>query len=287
MASPGAALYPTRLFWPGDLQDWTFHAKLGGGFAPLLGVAAISAVAIAVLAWAWWGKLSHPIARSGLLLVGAGLLPWLIRQDDRSIGLGVVGLALLIAGAAYRKIGAFSWVGPMVLLVLALSWSPLWIRWEARWLEASRLSGEVVDSWRDWRAAAGPDELLVAIGAPSMVGWTCEVAGVEDVDPCGLGLFAVLGPSPAPPVQMSIDADSGLVQVSTTGGTILRWGRQPAPFVGVMSIETDDAGYARGGVLDLRPLQQAATRRGCAGVDVRWWDGTEFVPSSHLGNFQR
>jgi hypothetical protein len=277
LGSPAALLYPSRLVWPGDFHDWAYQAKLDGGVAAPLAVAAVTAAAVVVLALASRGRAIAPVAYTGLLLAGAGWLPWLIRQDDRAIGLGVVGIALLIAGAVRFRSGARPWLGPTVVIVLALAWSPLWVRWEARWLEASRLSGRIVHSWQAWRADESTGALLVAIGAPSMVGWTCEITGVGEVDPCGLDLFAVLGPSPAPPVETALDGVSGLLHVSTTGGSVLRWGQQPAPSLGVVLVETD-RGYARAAVLDPEPLQQVAKRLGCVGVDLRRWNAGEFVP---------
>jgi hypothetical protein len=218
------------------------------------------------------------VAYTGLLMVGAGWLPWLIRQDDRAIGLGAVGVALLIAGAACRRSDASAWLGPAVAVVLALAWGPLWVRWEARWTEASRLSGRLVESARAWRAAQSPDRLLVVIGAPSRVGWTAEVTGVGEIDPCAVDLLAVLGPSPAPPVEVRKVADSGRLRVSATGGTVLRWGEQAAPMLGVVQVEVDRAGYARGATLDPGLLEPFARRRGCAGVIARRWDGSELVP---------
>jgi hypothetical protein len=266
-------LYATRLVWPGDLGDWVYRAKLGHGFLPLLAVSAISAAACAGLALAWRGRWSNPAARTGLVLMLGGMVPWLIRTDDRALGLGVTGIALLVAGAMQarpRRAAA-------LIVVLAACWLPLWLRWEARWLEAARQSSKVAVSHATWRAEAPAHAFLTALGAPSMVGWTCEVVGVGETDRCAMDLFAVLGPSPADPLQVSVDA-RGLVKVATTGDDVLRWGQRSAPSAGVLSVDTDRAGFTRGALLDPRVLRDVARRRGCSGVEIRRWDGGTFRP---------
>jgi hypothetical protein len=258
--------------WPGDLSEWIHRFQLSGTLLPVLAVTAASAVALALLARAWREGWRTPLVHTALVLIVAGALPWLIRQDDRGIGLGVAGLALLVAGTAAAR----PQLAVAVMVIAAVSWLPLWLRWESRWLEATRQSLLVSASHRAWRAAAPPGALLVGLGAPSMVGWTCEITGLAELDARTLDLLSVLGPFPAPPVTVETHEASGRLRITAGGDAVFRWGPLPAPGVGVMTVTVDDVG-TRGATVDPAVLRRVAARRGCSGVELRRWDGKAFV----------
>ncbi len=270
--------YPLRLVWPGDQESWFLRAALHGEPMPIAVAGIATAVAIALLALAWRGRYLSACAGTGALLVALGLLPWLIRHEDRGIGLGVVGIGVLIAGALFQKKGSSSNRAAVILLVLAIAWTPLWLRWESRWIEASRMSDAVISSGLSWREDAGAGPFLVALGAPARVGWHGEVAGIQEIDPCAIDLLGQVGPQPIEPVEAARLDGGPLLRLSTSGQAVFRWGGAPDPDLGVMRIDVDDAGRTRAALFDPGPLAEMAARRGCRGVDVRLWNGERFIP---------
>jgi hypothetical protein len=270
--------YPVRLFWPGDQESWFNRAAVHGDFVPIVTVGLLAIAAATLLVLAWRGRYFSAWAGSGALLVALGLLPWLIRHEDRGIGLGVVGIGMLIAGAAFPREGSSSNRAALVLLVLAVAWTPLWLRWDARWIEASRLSEAVISSGQSWREEVGAGPLLVALGAPARVGWHGEVAGIQEIDSCAIDILGQVGPRPVLPVEVMPLEHGSRLRIAAGGEAVLRWGGVPDPVLGVMRIESDDAGRARGAIFDPGPLAEIAARRGCRGVDVRLWDGERFSP---------
>jgi len=278
-AAPHALwLYPSRLIWPGDLETWLMAAKQDGSYSSLFAIALVTAVATGVLAWLWRSRIRSPCARIALLLILAGSLPWIIQQKDRGIGLGVVGVSLLIAGAALRRRDPSPWIASIVVVVLAASWAPLWLQQEADWTRASMLSRKVASSVREWKAEVGNGKLLVGIGGPSNVGWTCEVSGISEVYPCGFDLLSVIGPDPLTPLELEVNDRSARMRASSTGNTVLRWRGSAVTSVGVVEVRKDNAGYTRSAVLDPASWHPLAELRGCKGVDARVWDGEGFAP---------
>ena len=165
----------------------------------------------------------------------------------------------------------------VALLLVAAAWSPLWVRWEMRWFEAAELSGRVVESWRGWRAQAGPDRMLVGLAPVSMVGWTCEVVGLREVDRCAQDLFGLLGPSPVTPAEARLTRGGTQVEISTTGSSIMRWASAPDPAWGIPEIDRGADGYVRRAVVAPEGLRRSAERSGCGEVDLRRWDGSGFA----------
>jgi hypothetical protein len=271
--------YPVRLLWPGDQELWFSRAALHGDYLPIATAGLAAAVAALLLLFAWRGRYLSAWAGTGTLLVLLGLLPWLIRNEDRGIGLGVVGIGVLIAGAVSRREGFSSNRAALLLVILAIAWTPLWIRWEGRWLEASRLSEAVISSGQDWREEAGDGTLLVALGAPARIGWHGEVAGIGEIDRCAVDLLGQVGPQPLLPVEVAPIADGSELQITAGGDAVFRWGTAPDPLFGIVRIDTDGAGRARGALIDREALEELAGRRGCRGVEVRIWDGERFSPS--------
>jgi hypothetical protein len=268
--------YPVRLLWPGDQESWFYRAEVHGDFFPIATVGLVIAAVVTLLVVAWRGRYLSAWAGTGLLLVALGLLPWLVRHEDRGIGLGVVGIAILIAGAALPREGASPLRAAVVLLAIAAAWSPLWLRWEARWIEASRLSEAVATSGRNWREEAGAGRLLVALGAPSRTGWHGEVAGLQEIDRCVVDLLGQVGSTLLAPIEVVPQENGSRLRITAGGDAVLRWGGSPEPGFGIMEVIVDHTGRTRGAVFDPRPLVDLAARRGCSGVNVRVWDGERF-----------
>lgn len=274
--------YPVRLFWPGDQESWFYRAAVHGELLPIVTAGLLAAGAATLLVLAWRGRYLSAWAGTGALLVALGLLPWLIRNEDRGIGLGIVGIGVLIAGAVYPKEGSSPLRAAALLFFLVVSWFPLWLRWDARWIEASRLSEAVISSGQSWREETGAGPLLVALGAPARVGWHGEVAGVRELDSCAIDLLGQVGPHTVGPVEAIRQEGGPHLQLTTGGEAVLRW-NVPDPELGVMRIDVDSAGRARGALFDPGPLAELAERRGCRGVDVRVWDGKRFSPPPFEG----
>jgi len=120
--------------------------------------------------------------------------------------------------------------------------------------------------------------MLIGLAPVSMVGWTCEVVGLREVDPCAQGLFALLGSSPVSPADVRRLGHGSRVEISATGGSIVRWSSEADPEWGIVEVGRGADGYVRRAVVDPEGLGRSAARSGCRDVDLRRWDGSEFVP---------
>jgi hypothetical protein len=279
--SAAALVYPIRLVWPGDHESWHYLAAVRNEPGHLLWPAALTVAALALLAWAWRGRWRSAWAGTGLLLVAAGFLPWIVRQEDRGIGLGVVGLGLLVSGAVTSRGAIRPLFATALILTLVLAWSPIWMHRQRSWIEASLVSQRIAAAHRSWRIEAGPEPLLVAVGTMSRVAWSCEVLGLDEIDRCATHLLGVVGPSPATEVEVVAAASGSRLFVSATGDSVLRWGGQPVPGLGVVELSVDDANHVRAAVIEPARLEPLAAKRGCKGVNLRVWDGTTFATVAH------
>jgi len=277
--APATLFYPSRLIWPGNLADWMMRAKLLGEPLPLV---TAGLAGLAMTGWMLWvvrSRIEREWARTGLLLVFAGLLPWIVRQEDRGIGLGVAGLGLLLGGILTERGRNRRWLPATVLAVLALIWTPIWIQRHASWLRAAEISQRIARSVVGWRDQVGPDELLIAFGSPAKVDWTCDVLSASEVDPCSLGLLSLLGPGALEPLQLARHVRPDWIHATARGESVLRWSGPPLPSVGVMEVIRDESGYVRKAVVDPARWPALAELRSCRGYSFRVWDGTRFVRS--------
>jgi hypothetical protein len=269
--------YPVRLAWPGDHGAWLVQASVHGNVIPLALAVAVTLFAGAALFLSCRGRYRQPWAHAGLVLLAAGAIPWLIRQDDRSIGLGCAGLGVLLAGSLAAQGWPAGRRAAVLLIVLALAWSPLWIRWEGLWTEAARTSGEIESAWRQWRSESGAEPLLVGLGSVSMIGPGAEVTGLGELDRCALDLLGVVGPPPVPPVIIHPAGQPGRVRLETAGGSFFRWGWSANPGLGILSVDTGPGGRKIEALFDPAPLSGLADSLGCGAPLLRRWDGQRFV----------
>lgn len=263
-------LYPVRLVWPFDLAV-VFYERSHGGGAGALALAAVATAVVAgtLAACAWRGGQSSgwPALKLAAILLAAGALPWLWRQDDRAIGLGVAGFAIAVGGLVVpRRRGA------LVPLLLALAWLPLWRRASDDWTRASAISGDVARAVAAWRAES-PDRRLVAAGGVARLPSSAEVAGISELDPCAMDLVTVIAYGQAEPIAWSRAGDG--VSIAARGATRLRWGAGSMPEIGVLAVEPDAAGYPVAMRLD--PARDPLPDGGCGPAELRVWTGTAYV----------
>jgi hypothetical protein len=268
--------YPVRLIWPGDQERWHYLAAIRNEPGSVIWIAALTIVALALLGWAWRGRWFSAWAGTGSILVLAGALPWVVRQEDRGIGLGVVGIALLIAGAAGDRKGSRPLLAATLILAIALAWSPIWIQCQRSWNEASLISRQIDVAHRAWRSEAGPEMLLVATGSVSRVAWGCEVLGLDEIDRCATQLLGVVGPSPAARWDVVPEPSGKRFLLQLSGASVFRWGERAVPGLGVVELVVDDANRVRGAVIEPARLEPLAAERGCRGVEVRVWNASAF-----------
>ena len=281
-----AAAYPIRLWWPGDLESAVMSWRLSGAWGRLAVGASVSAGLLLALVGIHRRRWREPEIRLGLILLAAGLLTCIVRQEDRSLGLGCAGLSLLIACLEIPALGSTLAVPSAAVVVLGAVWAPLWIDAERRWTEVSIVSRDAARSAREWRSEVGAGRRLVSLGLVTRIGEGTKAPWIAELDECSLDLLSIEGPRPVLPVNV-LAAGVSEVRLETAGDAHLSSACHPYDDLGITRVDCDAGGYARSAVFRPGALEATGPGKSCGPDDVRYWDGRRFAPiPMSIGAFQ-
>jgi len=270
--------YPIRLIWPANPQP-AFPNPIYGSSRGALGLGLLATAAlVAAVALLLKEDGSRGWARTGAVLLAAGWLPWAIRPDDRGIGLGCAGLALIIAGFLDAAVDRSPAIPAAALVLLSVPWFCLWAVRERLWAESGRIGELTVASMQEWRAEAGPGRLLVAAGRVINIAAGTNIISPAELDPCALSVVGVMGTPPVRPAEVRWEGVPGRYRITASPNSAVAWLCTPNPGSGIVDVECDETGRARSILIDPALLDEELRRRHCGPVEVRRWDGSRFTP---------
>jgi len=270
--------YPLRLLWPAAEGVRTPDPAYWSGWRALAPALVATAALILGVSLIWKHHGGRGWVRVGIFLIAASWLVWGVTPNDRGLGLGCAGAALLFAGGLGAVKTGRSAVPAMALLVVAGSWSLLWAGRERLWSESSRLDAQTAVALGNWRLEAEPSRLLVVVGRVMSFGAGTHLFNLRELDPCAMTVLGVAGAPPVAAPSVHREGGSGRLRVTAAPGSVLAWHCTPIAGSGVVEVECDATGFARRALVDPALLDGRLLPRSCGPLDVRRWDGESFVP---------
>jgi hypothetical protein len=259
-------LYPGRLVWPGsEAYRAQWAAIQQGDLTAALVWTAQFLIVVCGLCMLWRQR-TQAWARISALLLLAGLWPWLVVSDDRCLGLGCLGAAVLLVkladSAPHRRVW-LSLSAPCLGLVFASLWLDGASTWRRGVLEGLALQHAIQAFHRENLGS------LVIVGQADRIGRSSYVTPAEELDACSSSELVLTASNFALPRAAVARVGADIWELTPTAGALLRCSQSVLIPGASCSDDTSGVRFSRAALLGAQLV-----RPGCGGpLTLAHWSG--------------